>query len=86
MRAGFTGWRASSAGSCRGVRAYSTVKKGKTGNWEKTLYNGHTVNSFIPQDLPPKVDLSFSHPMLGITLSESLKEADENLAELKQKK
>lgn len=85
LRAGLTGVRAASAGSCRGVRAYSTVKKGKTGTWEKTLYNGHTVNSFIPQDLPPKVDLSFSHPMLGITLSESLQEADENLAELKQK-
>jgi Fic family protein len=68
-----------------GIRTYTTNKKGATGTWEKTLFNGHQVNSFIPQDLPPKVDLSFSHPMLGITLSESLSEADENLAELKSK-
>lgn len=69
----------------RGLRYYATQKNGATGNWEKTIFNGHTVNSFIPQDLPPKVDLSFSHPMLGISLSDSLREADENLAELKQK-
>jgi len=49
------------------------------------VYNGYNVSSFIPRDLPPNVDMSFSHPMLGMTLADSLKEADENLAELRQK-
>lgn len=49
------------------------------------MYSGHTVNAFIPNELPPKMDMSVSHPMLGISLKESLKEAEENLSELKQK-
>ena len=44
---------------------------------DHTRYN---VDSFIPHKLPPKVDLSFVHPALGVPLSETLKEADENLA------
>lgn len=79
LRASWSRWN-----SLVGVRLYST-KRGKTGSWEKIMYNGYTVNSFIPQDLPPHLDMSFSHPMLGISLVESIREADENLAELKQK-
>lgn len=68
----------------RGTCLYSTERT-STGSWEKITYNGYAVNTFIPQPLPPKVDLTYSHPMLGISLSDSLAEADENLAELKQK-
>lgn len=71
------------------VRSYSSKpqgqKGGATGSWEKIVYKGYNVNSFVPNDLPPKVDLSFVHPALGIPLNETLKEADENLAELRTK-
>lgn len=71
------------------VRSYSSKPlnhtSGPTGTWEKIVYKGYNVDSFIPKDLPPKVDLSFAHPALGIPLRDTLKEADENLAELREK-
>lgn len=86
LRAGWNGLRAPVFRSL-GARNYSTKPNqlGATGYFEKTVYKGYDVNSFVPNELPPKVDLSFVHPALGIPLSESLKEADENLAELHQK-
>lgn len=68
------------------VRSYSNKPqhKGATGTWEKIVYKGYNVDSFIPNDLPPKIDMSFAHPALGMPLHETLKEADENLAELRK--
>jgi len=70
------------------VRSYSNQpqnQRGITGSWEKIVYKGYNVDSFVPNELPPSVDMAFAHPALGIPLSETLTEADENLAELKLK-
>lgn len=87
LRAGWNGLRVSKLFVNTGARNYSTKPpiQAATGTHEKILYKGYTVNSFIPNELPPKIDLNFAHPALGIPISESLIEADENLAELKQK-
>jgi len=88
LRAGWNSLRASSLCRQIGVRNYTTKplkQHGATGTYEKVVYKGYTVNSFVPYELPPKVDLSFVHPALCISLSDCLQEAEENLAELKKK-
>lgn len=90
LRAGWNGLRVSKQlfKQNTGTRSYSTPKPsqhGATGSYEKIVYKGYNVNSFVPHDLPPTVDLSFVHPSLGFPLSDSLLEADENLLELKAK-